>query len=116
MRKLLERLKAGEILISDGALGTMLYARGLEQGRCAEEWNISHEEEVYSVAKAYIDAGSDMVSTNTFQGSRFTLRRHGFDAKVYEFNKRGVELARRAAGNDHFVAASIGPTGRFLMP
>ncbi len=116
MRNILERLKAGEVLVSDGALGTMLYSKGLEQGRCAEEWNVSHPEEVYSVAKAYVDAGSDMITTNTFQGSRFTLARHGYDSRVTEFNRKGVELARRAAGDSCIVAASIGPTGKFLQP
>ena len=116
MLDVIQRLKNGEHLVSDGAFGTMLYAKGLEQGKCPEEWNISHPDVVRSIAAEYIQAGSDMVLTNTFQCSRFVLAHHGYEDRVAEFAKAGASLAKEAAGDNHIVAASIGPTGKFVAP
>ena len=114
---ILERLDAGDLLISDGATGTYLQQHGLEPGGCPEEFNASHPEVVRGMAKAYFDAGSDMVLTNTFGGSRFMQKKYGFEARVSEFNRLGAEHARsQTPDSNHYVIGSIGPTGEFLEP
>lgn len=112
MKSLLGRLESNEILISDGAMGTMLYAKGLKPGECPEEWCVSHPEEVKSVAQAYVDAGSDIVETNSFGGTRFKLQEYGFGDRVAEFNMAAARLAKAAMGDKGYVAASVGPTGQ----
>lgn len=112
---LLQRLAEKKILVSDGAWGTMLHAKGLGIGDCPEEWNISHPEAVGSIAAAYAAAGADLVLTNTFGGSKPKLKRGGHGDKVALFNKTGVRLSLEGAPQA-IIAASIGPTGEFLSP
>lgn len=117
MSLLLDRLKKGEVLVSDGAMGTMLQNKGLKVGECLEEWNITHPKEIRAVTEAYFEAGSDMALTNTFGGSRFKLAKFGLEAKVVEFNKAGVSLAKKVALQyGGIVAGSVGPTGEFMQP
>jgi 5-methyltetrahydrofolate--homocysteine methyltransferase len=104
------------VLVLDGAMGTMLQERGLKAGACPEEMNLTAPEVVASVHREYADAGADIIVTNSFGGSRLKLAHYGLEDRVHEINARAVELARKAAGPDRFVAASIGPTGRFLRP
>jgi 5-methyltetrahydrofolate--homocysteine methyltransferase len=115
MRSLLNVLKEKKILISDGAWGTFLYQRGLKPGECPELWNITHREDVFAIAKSYIDAGADMILTNSFGGSPFKLDLYGLKNKTIELNETAAAISREAAGNDHFVLGSIGPTGVILM-
>ena len=115
MGLLLDRLCERPVLVSDGAWGTMLQARGLGAGDCPEEWNVSHAEDVQSVASAYARAGSDMVLTNTFGGSRLKLRKMGHGERVVELNEAGARNSLMAAP-DVIVAGSVGPTGEFLKP
>jgi 5-methyltetrahydrofolate--homocysteine methyltransferase len=116
-KTILERVAAGDLLISDGATGTYLQQHGLEPGGCPEEFNASHPEVIKGMAKSYFDAGSDMVLTNTFGGSRFMQKKYGFEARVSEFNRLAAEHAKSQIPDyTHFVAGSIGPTGEFIAP
>lgn len=107
-------LRSGPLLL-DGGWGTQLQNRGLEVGEHPDLWNLSNPEKVLEVAEAYIEAGSDVILTNTFGGTRFTLGRHGSEDKVAEINKAGVEISRRAAAGKAKVFASMGPSGVVLM-
>ncbi len=88
---------------------------GLLPGECPELWNISHPDRVRAIAASYVDAGSDIILTNTFGASPIKLRRAGAEKQAGEINKRGVELSREASG-ESLVFASIGPTGEFMSP
>ena len=116
MSELLERLAAGEILISDGAAGTYLQRRGLEPGGCPDALNLTRPELVHQMAADYFAAGSDMVETNTFGANRFLLDKYGYGDQVERINRVAAEHARSAAGADNFVLGSIGPTGEFMAP
>jgi len=102
-------------VVTDGAWGTQLQERGLEVGACPDGWNLTHPERVEEVARAYVEAGSQVILTNTFGANRFTLSRHGLQDKVAEINRAGVEISRRAAAGRARVFASVGPTGIMLM-
>ena len=114
MKKITDRVKQGKILVSDGAWGTFLHAKGLKPGQCPELWNIEHADEVFDIAKSYIDAGADMVETNSFGGSSFKLIHYGLPDHASELNQAAAAISRRAAG-DKFVLGSVGPTGKILM-
>jgi len=115
MQRISEKVKNGEILISDGAWGTFLQKKGLAPGECPELWNIEHYNDVYEIAKSYVDAGSDMIETNSFGGSRFKLEHYGLANRVIEINKAAAEISRRAAGKERHVLGSVGPTGKIIM-
>ena len=104
------------VLVLDGAMGTMLQERGLAPGASPEGMNLDAPEVVEGVHREYAEAGADILVTNTFGGSRVKLAHYGLEDRVAEINARAVEIARRAAGPGCFVAASVGPTGRFLEP
>jgi 5-methyltetrahydrofolate--homocysteine methyltransferase len=115
MSLLLSALKDRKVLISDGAWGTLLHQRGLQVGECPELWNITHRKDVLSVAKSYIDAGADLILTNSFGGNPLKLRHYDLQARVAEINEAAAAISREAAGKDHLVLGSIGPTGVILM-
>jgi 5-methyltetrahydrofolate--homocysteine methyltransferase len=115
MKSLLEFLKEGNTLISDGAWGTLLHQRGLQPGECPELWNITHRDDVYAIAKSYIDAGSDIILTNSFGGHPVKLEHYGLQDRAAELNAAAGAISREAAGTDHIVLGSIGPTGKILM-
>lgn len=116
MAGLLERLAKGEILISDGAMGTMLQAAGLKAGECPEAWCVTNPDAVKAVAQAYVDAGSDIIGSDSFGGSSFKLKEFGeeFVANGYEYNKAAARIAKEAIGDSGFVTASVGTTGQIL--
>ena len=113
---LLERLRRGDLLISDGATGTFLQQHGLEPGGCPEEFNSSQPEVVREMARQYFEAGSDFVLTNSFGGSVYMQRKYGYGERVVEFNRLAAEHARSQAPEGRFVVGSVGPTGEFLEP
>ena len=116
MSPLLERLRAGGILVGDGALGTQLIARGLGPGEAPESLNLSRPDLLEEIARGYLEAGADFVTTNTFGASPARLRRYGLDGRIEEINRAAVEVARRAAAGRAYVAGSVGPSGRLLAP
>jgi 5-methyltetrahydrofolate--homocysteine methyltransferase len=115
MSKIIQEIKKGRVLVSDGAWGTFLQKKGLKPGECPEEWNISRPDDVFEIAQSYVNAGADMIETNSFGGSYFKLKNYGFETRVFEINKAAAEISRKAAGSDRFVLGSIGPTGKLLM-
>lgn len=103
-------------LTFDGAMGTMLYARGVYINKCYEELNLSSPELVMAVHREYLQVGAMVLETNTFGANRFKLANHGFGNRVAEINVRGVQIARQAAGEKAFVAGAIGPLGIRIEP
>ncbi|MDZ7262492.1 MAG: homocysteine S-methyltransferase family protein [candidate division KSB1 bacterium] len=105
-----------EILLFDGAMGTMLQARGLAPGEPSEKWNLDHPEVVKQIHCEYVEAGADILITNSFGGSPYKLQNCGLGNKIYEVNYTAAKLAARAASGKAYVAGSVGPTGKFLQP
>lgn len=104
-------------LLSDGAMGTELQRAGLEPGGCGEAWNVDRREEVRGIQRAYVEAGSDCLITNTFGGSGIMLERHGQLERVRDINRCAVEIAREAFGDRRgFVLGDIGPFGGVMEP
>ena len=112
-------LAEGGPILADGAMGTMLFASGLQFGDPPEAWNVSHPEVVRRIHRGYLDAGSRIVMTNTFGGNRLRLRLHGLDQRVAELNRTAAVLVRSevdSAGGRALVAGDIGPTGEIMAP
>ena len=115
MKSIVQQLKNGKFLVSDGAWGTFLQQKGLKPGECPESWNLSHPDEVLDIARSYIEAGADMIETNSFGGTSFKLSLYGFGDKISEINIAASNISRKAAGGSKFVLGSIGPTGKLIM-
>lgn len=104
------------VLICDGAMGTMLYTKGIFISRCFDELNISNPQLVREVHADYVAAGADILETNTFGANRTKLMTHGLAEQTREINLQGVRIAREVAGPDVFVAGAIGPLGIRIEP
>lgn len=112
-------LASGKPILADGAMGTMLHARGFPLDACFDELNLTHPEIVRDIHHDYIMAGATLIETNTFGANRFKLAQHGLETRVAEINRAAVRLAREAIPPDHkpvFVAGSLGPLGVRLAP
>jgi 5-methyltetrahydrofolate--homocysteine methyltransferase len=119
MDKLISFLEQHSYVLGDGAMGTMLQAAGLVTGGLSEEWNTSHPEAVRAISQAYVDAGAQVITTNSFGGNRFRLAREGLQDRTRELNRTAARLARAVAdAADHpvLVAGSMGPTGEMFAP
>jgi methionine synthase I (cobalamin-dependent)/5,10-methylenetetrahydrofolate reductase len=116
----LERLQTGAPVLGDGAMGTMLHQYGGSITMCFDELNRLHPEQVADVHRVYIEAGSELIETNTFGANRYKLAKHGLENDVVAINKAGADLARSVVRNigrdDVYVAGSVGPLGVRLKP
>lgn len=113
---ILDRLASGPVLIADGATGTMLQSAGLPVGTPGEAWVLERPEQILALHRAYLEAGSQLILTTTFGGSRARLTKAGLDHQVEAINRRAAELARQAAGDEAYVGGDIGPTGEMMQP
>src|ERR1039458_10516700 len=112
---LIQKITAAGPVLTDGAWGTQLQARGLAPGDTPDLWNLTHPEKVAEVARDYVAAGSQIILTNTFGANRFRLAEAGAADKVKIINEAGARISREAADSSAFVFASIGPSGKLLM-
>jgi len=111
-----EKLRQKEVLVCDGAMGTMLYAKGIFINRCFDELNIANPRMVQDIHRQYVNSGADIIETNTFGANRFKLTPHGLEKKLYKINYMGARIAREVASNQAYVAGSMGPLGRPIEP
>jgi 5-methyltetrahydrofolate--homocysteine methyltransferase len=116
MEGLLARLKHGDVLVGDGAWGTQLMLRGLPPGEPPEWFALDRPETIEEVARLYVEAGADLVTTDTFGGTSFRLKLHGLDAERERINRQAVEAVKRAVAGRALVSASVGPSGQLLEP
>jgi len=111
-----DRLDAGEVLVADGATGTNLQAVGLPPGTSPEEWVFDQPDRIRALQRSFVEAGSDVILTCTFGGTRLRLKESRYADQVSELNRRAVELAREAAGARTLIGGSMGPLGLLLKP
>ena len=117
MSAIYEALEKG-ILISDGAMGTMLQGKGLTDGGAPELWNVENPAAIEEVLEEYAAAGANLITTNTFGGTRGRLQMHGLEDRLFELNKAGAEIARKVADRHSgcFVMGDVGPSGELMEP
>jgi len=117
--RLTDFIRAHTVVIGDGAMGTMLQAAGLTTGGAPEAWNVARPDAVKGIYQGYVDAGSQIITTNTFGGTSYRLARENLESHVHEYNVAGARLAREvadAADHEVLVAGSMGPTGEIMEP
>lgn len=116
--RFLELIARGEPVVADGGMGTMLMNAGLMFGDPPEQWNVLPDKQphVRAIHRGYLDAGSQIILTNSFGGTAFRLKLHNLQDRVFELNRAAAELARAEAGENAVVAGSIGPSGELFEP
>ncbi|MDF1575888.1 MAG: homocysteine S-methyltransferase family protein [Bacteroidales bacterium] len=112
---ILNKIEERRVLVSDGAWGTFLHQKGLKSGECPELWNLDRPGDVLDIARSYVEAGADIILTNSFGGSPLKLERYELEDRCYELNRSAAEISKRAAGNRVLVMGSMGPTGKMVM-
>jgi methionine synthase I (cobalamin-dependent) len=115
MHTVLQELLTHTPVLTDGSWGVHLQSLGLQPGESPDVWNVTHPDRVAKVAQAYVDAGSQVILTNTFGASRIMLARHNYGEQAREINRVGAEISRQAAAGKVKVFGSIGPSGAMLM-
>ncbi len=115
MHPLIEKLVSNGVTVTDGSWGTQMQARGLTRGESPDSWNLTHPEQVEAVARQYVDAGSQIILTNTFSANRFVLEKFKMADDAEKINQAGVTLSKNAARDQALVFASIGPSGRKIQ-
>ena len=116
MQPFLERVGSGPVLVADGAMGSFLMEHGLEPVDAPESFNLSRQDVLREVAGLYLDAGAEVVQTNTFGGSALKLEAYGLDDRTEEINRLAVEAVREVVDGKAYVSGSCGPCGRTLLP
>ena len=118
MSALLDAIRAGDVRVGDGAMGTMLQNAGLDDGGAPELWNVEQADVIERILTEYADAGAQLLTTNTFGGSRPRLQMHGLEDRVIELNRAAAQIARSVADRHEgvFVLGDIGPSGELLEP
>lgn len=116
MTNFFERLKQEKVLVSDGAIGSLLFEKGLNPGDCPERFNLEHPEVLAEIAHAYLQAGADIIQTNTFGASPLKLSDYNLDDKTEDINQKAVEIVKQVVDSNALVSGSVGPTGKMLLP
>jgi 5-methyltetrahydrofolate--homocysteine methyltransferase len=116
MENILKRLKRGDVIVGDGALGTMLMQRGLKFGDPPEAFNLTKPEILEEIASLYLEAGAEIVTTNSFGASPLRLQQFSLDKETEAINRSAVEAVRRAVRDKAYVSGSVGPSGKMLKP
>ena len=118
MSQLLDAVRSGDIRVGDGAMGTMLQDAGLNDGGAPELWNVDHADVIEEIMTGYADAGAQLLTTNTFGGSRPRLQMHALEDRVIELNRAAAQIARKVADAHEgvYVLGDIGPSGELLEP
>ena len=116
MENILKRLKRGEVIVGDGALGTLLIREGLKLGEPPESIAITNPQQLERIASLYLEAGSEIITTNSLGASSLKLKHYSLENRSEQINLRAVEAVRRSVGDRAYIAGSVGPTGKMLKP
>ncbi len=116
MEPFLDRIKKGEILVADGAMGTMLFQKGLKPGDCPETLNLTNPEILEEIAKDFLNAGAEIIQTNTFGASSIKLREYGMEDKTEEINTIAVSCVKKSVKGHAYISGSCGPSGKLIKP